>query len=139
MVKIIHYTLKASETPLYKFLQGPKQYRIPIYQRTYSWTEKQCERLWNDILRITKNDSITGHFLGSVVYIQKNLYQASQLSPLLVIDGQQRLTTMTLLFAALGKAIEKQEKEIDDSIHNGSRTIICSTVMRKENRETSWF
>ena len=112
VIKNIPYALKASETQLSKFLQGPKQYVIPIYQRTYRWTEKQCERLWNDIIRLSKDDSIPGHFLGSVVYIQKDLYQASQLSPLLVIDGQQRLTTMTLLFAALGRAINKQEKEL---------------------------
>lgn len=100
--------MKASESPLISFLQGPKQYVIPIYQRTYSWTEKQCEQLWEDILTAAKNDKIPGHFLGSIVYIQKGVYQASAVNPLLVIDGQQRLTTLTLLFSALSKELDEQ-------------------------------
>ena len=98
--------MKASETPLITFLQGPKQYVIPIYQRTYSWSEKQCEQLWNDIVHVAKNDKIPSHFLGSVVYIQRGIYQASAVNSLLVIDGQQRLTTMTLLLAAIRKTLE---------------------------------
>ena len=98
--------MKASETPLFRFLQGPKQYVIPIYQRTYSWSEKQCEQLWNDIVQVAKNEKIESHFLGSVVYIQRGIYQASAVNSLLVIDGQQRLTTMILLLSAIRKSLE---------------------------------
>ena len=54
--------MKATETQLVKFLQGTKQFIIPIYQRTYSWTEKQCEQLWNDIVRVAHNPDIPVHF-----------------------------------------------------------------------------
>jgi uncharacterized protein with ParB-like and HNH nuclease domain/predicted transport protein len=81
------------------------QFVIPIYQRTYSWTEKECKQLWDDILRTGSDKDISAHFVGSIVYIEKGLYQVSSQSPLLVIDGQQRLTTVTLLIAALVEAL----------------------------------
>jgi uncharacterized protein with ParB-like and HNH nuclease domain len=103
--------MKASEVPLTKFLDGTRQFIIPIYQRTYSWTEKECEKLWNDIIQVAKNKDIPAHFIGSIVYIEKGLYQVSDVPQLLVIDGQQRLTTLTLLLAAFGDALDKQEND----------------------------
>ena len=100
--------MKATGTQLVKFLQGTRQFIIPIYQRTYSWTEKQCEQLWNDIIQVAKNKDIPVHFIGSIVYIEKGLYQVSDVPQLLVIDGQQRLTTLSLLLAAFGKALEEK-------------------------------
>ena len=100
--------MKATETPLVKFLQGTKQFVIPIYQRTYSWTEKQCEQLWNDIIQVSKNSAIHAHFIGSIVYIEKGLYQVSSVPQLQVIDGQQRLTTLSLLLTAFGKVLEEK-------------------------------
>ena len=97
--------MKATETSFVKFLQGTKQFTIPIYQRTYSWTEKQCEQLWNDIIQVTTNKNIPAHFVGSIVYIEKGLYQVSDVPQLLVIDGQQRLTTLSLLLAALSRTL----------------------------------
>jgi len=93
--------MQAKETNLLKFLNIPKQLIIPIYQRTYSWGLKECEQLWKDILKTGKNGSVFGHFIGSVVYVEKGLYQASTIPKLLVIDGQQRLTTISLLISAL--------------------------------------
>jgi len=75
--------MKATETKLLEFLKGPKQFVIPIYQRTYSWTPKQCEQLWKDIIRAT-DESVSGHFIGSIVYIEKGLYQISSVSKLFV-------------------------------------------------------
>jgi len=100
--------MKANETGLLKFLQGTRQFIIPIYQRTYSWTLAECQQLWNDIVRASENDDISAHFIGSVVYIERGLYQVSAVPQVLVIDGQQRLTTLTLLLAALGKVIEER-------------------------------
>jgi uncharacterized protein with ParB-like and HNH nuclease domain/predicted transport protein len=97
--------MKATEAKLLDFLRKSPQFVIPIYQRTYSWTEKECRQLWDDILRTGSNDSVSVHFIGSIVYIEKGLSQVSSQSPLLVIDGQQRLTTVTLLIAALAKAL----------------------------------
>ena len=100
--------MKADETNLLKFMNGPKQFLIPIYQRTYSWTLKECRQLWNDIIKAGKDDSISGHFIGSIVYIEKGLYQISAIPKFLVIDGQQRLTTISLLLSALSKALEQK-------------------------------
>lgn len=99
--------MKATEVPVIKFLQKTQQFLIPIYQRTYSWTEKQCEQLWNDIISTTTRD-MPAHFLGSIVYVEEGLYQVSDVQQLLVIDGQQRLATLTILFAAFARAREKE-------------------------------
>lgn len=101
--------MKATEANLLQFLKKSPQFVIPIYQRTYSWTEKECQQLWNDIMRAGGNDEISAHFVGSVVYIEKGLYQVSSQSPLLVIDGQQRLTTVTLLLEALARHLGDTE------------------------------
>src|ERR1039458_4623618 len=103
--------MKATEAKLLEFLKKSPQFVIPIYQRTYSWTKKECQQLWDDIMRTGSNDDISAHFVGSIVYIEKGLYQVSSQSPLLVIDGQQRLTTVTLLIAALAKALGETRSE----------------------------
>lgn len=97
--------MKATEAKVLEFLRKSPQFVIPIYQRTYSWTEKECEQLWDDIVRCGKHDHIAVHFIGSVVYIEEGTSLVSLQSPLLVIDGQQRLTTVTLLLAALANTI----------------------------------
>jgi len=98
--------MKATEAKFLSFIKKSPQFVIPIYQRTYSWTERECRQLWDDIVRSGKNDVITAHFIGSIVYIEKGLYQVTDQSPLLVIDGQQRLATMSLLIAALSNVLE---------------------------------
>ena len=101
--------MKATEAKLLEFLKKSSQFVIPIYQRTYSWTKLECEQLWDDIIRAGSNDNITAHFIGSVVYIKKGLYQVSSQSPLLVIDGQQRLTTISLIVEALARHVGDNE------------------------------
>ncbi|PKN68490.1 MAG: hypothetical protein CVU54_14325 [Deltaproteobacteria bacterium HGW-Deltaproteobacteria-12] len=99
--------MKATEAKFLDFIKKSPQFVIPIYQRTYSWTEKECRQLWDDILRTGNNDNVSAHFVGSIVYIEKGLYHVTSQSPLLVIDGQQRLTTMALLIAAVAKTLEQ--------------------------------
>jgi uncharacterized protein with ParB-like and HNH nuclease domain/predicted transport protein len=101
--------MKATEAKLIDFLKKSPQFIIPIYQRTYSWSEKECLQLWEDILRTGSNDKITAHFVGSIVYVEKGLYSVSSQSPLLVIDGQQRLTTVSLIIEALARALGERE------------------------------
>ncbi len=101
--------MKASETKLLDFLRTSRQFVIPIYQRTYSWTEKECKQLWDDILRAGADESISVHFVGSIVYIDKADANLTTWEPLLVIDGQQRLTTVSLLLAALARAVGDNE------------------------------
>jgi uncharacterized protein with ParB-like and HNH nuclease domain/predicted transport protein len=101
--------MKATEAKLLDFLKKSPQFVIPIYQRTYSWGERECRQLWEDILRTGRNDAVSAHFVGSIVYVEKGLYQVSSQSPLLVIDGQQRLTTVTLLIEALARSLGDSE------------------------------
>jgi uncharacterized protein with ParB-like and HNH nuclease domain/predicted transport protein len=105
--------MKATEANLLAFIKRSPQFVIPIYQRTYSWTDKECRQLWEDILRTGANKDISAHFVGSVVYIEQGLYQVSSQSSLLIIDGQQRLTTITLLIAALANALESGGEPFD--------------------------
>src|SRR3989475_13184009 len=99
--------MKATEAKLLDLLKKAPQFRIPIYQRTYSWSEKECRQLWDDIMRAGRDDTVSVHFVGSIVYVEQSLYQVSIQSPLLVIDGQQRLTTVTLLIEALARSLGK--------------------------------
>lgn len=101
--------MKASEAHLLEFLKKSPQFVIPIYQRTYSWMERECQQLWNDIIRTGSKDDISAHFIGSIVYIEKGLYQVTAQSPMLVIDGQQRLTTITLILEALARKLGDTE------------------------------
>ena len=101
--------MKASEVNLLEFLRKSTQFIIPIYQRTYSWTEPQCRQLWDDILRAGNDENIPAHFIGSIVYIMKGLFQVARQSPLQVIDGQQRLTTVSLIIEALARQLGDSE------------------------------
>lgn len=101
--------MKATEAKFLDFLKKSPQFVIPIYQRTYSWTERECRQLWDDILRTGRSEAVSAHFVGSIVYIEKGLYQVSSQSPLLVIDGQQRLTTVTLILEALARHLGDSE------------------------------
>ncbi|HLW94896.1 MAG TPA: DUF262 domain-containing protein [Solirubrobacteraceae bacterium] len=101
--------MKAVEAKMLGFLKKTPQCVIPIYQRTYSWTERECRQLWDDIVRAGSNEEVSAHFIGSIVYIEKGLYQVSSQSPLLVIDGQQRLTTISLILEALARCLGNTE------------------------------
>ena len=101
--------MKATEAKFLDFLKKSPQFVIPIYQRTYSWTERECRQLWDDIVRTGCNDTIAAHFVGSIVYIERGLYQVTSQSPLLVIDGQQRLTTVMLVLEALARRVGDAE------------------------------
>ena len=107
--------MKASETPFISFMQKTTQFSIPIYQRTYSWTSDQCTQLWNDIIHAGKDDTINGHFIGSIVYISEGLYEVSSVPEVTVIDGQQRMTTLSLFLSALGKILDEQKIESEIS------------------------
>lgn len=101
--------MTATEAHILDFLENARQFVIPIYQRAYSWTKRECQQLWDDILRTGSNDKIHGHFIGSIVYIEKDVYSVSNPSSLLVIDGQQRLTTVMLILEALARRLGDTE------------------------------
>jgi uncharacterized protein with ParB-like and HNH nuclease domain len=99
--------MKASEINLNRFLsQTDTQFIIPVYQRNYDWTEAQCKQLLTDILAAGGNEKITAHFIGSIVYIYDDVYFASGIRELSIIDGQQRLTTITLIYIAVYRLLK---------------------------------
>ena len=104
--------MKATEANLLKFIRKSPQFVIPIYQRNFSWTAAQCQQLWNDLLRAGRDDSVQAHFIGSIVYVERALSAVTSQEALLVIDGQQRLTTSTLLIIALAQHFE--DNQLDD-------------------------
>lgn len=88
-----------------KIINGASQFIIPVFQRDYSWSEENCRQLWKDLLAIADADADRGHFIGSVVYIQTGDSSAG-FTRWLLIDGQQRVTTLTLLLTALRDHIQ---------------------------------
>ena len=97
--------MKAAEANFLKFLKRSDQLEIPIYQRTYSWTLRECQQLWSDIIRTAGGDD--GHFIGSLVYIDTGVFQVMGTNAIEVIDGQQRMTTLSLLLLALARAADE--------------------------------
>jgi uncharacterized protein with ParB-like and HNH nuclease domain/predicted transport protein len=110
--------MKAVDTQLLKLLQSSSQYVVPIYQRLYSWDPAECEQLWRDILRAGEHDNIGAHFTGSIVYVSKGASTNTASQPDLIIDGQQRTTTVSLILAALASQLGTLP-EGDQEIHDG--------------------
>ncbi len=108
--------MEAEATTLLNFIKDNQknQLVIPIYQRVYSWEKEQCKQLWDDIIKIGGNDKMDGHFIGSILYVLDGITHSN--NALLIIDGQQRLTTITLLLTALRDHLsdEVKRKEIED-------------------------
>lgn len=102
--------MKAEDTLVTSLLEGAKQFIVPIFQRDYSWGTKHCQQLWKDVIRVGSDPKIKGHFLGSVVYVAAEDNSAA-ITRWLLIDGQQRMTTLTLLLIALRDRI----KELQDA------------------------
>ncbi|MBC8556060.1 MAG: DUF262 domain-containing protein, partial [Candidatus Brocadiales bacterium] len=98
--------MKAIDRQFTKIINGTIQYLVPVFQRDYTWGETQCQQLWDDILNIADQSLGNGHFIGSIVYIPTGDTSAG-LTKWLLIDGQQRMTTLLLLFAALRDAIRE--------------------------------
>ncbi|PUU69040.1 hypothetical protein DBB36_15820 [Flavobacterium sp. WLB] len=105
--------MKATSANLLSVIKGPKQFVIPIYQRTYSWQLVQCRQLFSDILKVGTSKSSSGHFVGSVVYFQESIYNTTDVPQLLIIDGQQRVTTVCLIILALSEFLKKNEIDIE--------------------------
>ncbi|GAA9011369.1 DUF262 and DUF1524 domain-containing protein [Helicobacter pylori] len=106
--------MEADVTPLLNFIKDNQknQLVIPIYQRVYSWEKEQCKELWDDIIKIGGDDKMDGHFIGSILYVLDRITHSD--NTLLIIDGQQRLTTITLLLTALRDHWSDKRKEIEN-------------------------
>jgi hypothetical protein len=102
----------ARETTLQELLEGSKQYQVPLYQRTYSWKHEQLKRLWEDILKLAE-DRVDApgatHFIGSLVLAPSPSNGPAGVQEFLVVDGQQRLTTLSILLCAVRDHLVKTE------------------------------
>lgn len=114
--------MKANEVAFKNFLtQNKTQFVIPVYQRNYDWTTLECRQLLYDIIEAGCKAEDDTHFIGSIVFIHEGVYTSSDVRQLVIIDGQQRLTTMTLLYLALyhyafKNDMEEIAQEINDTI-----------------------
>ncbi|MFO0052238.1 MAG: DUF262 domain-containing protein, partial [Dolichospermum sp.] len=109
--------MQASETKLREIIQGDKQYIVPLFQRPYSWKKSQWEALWNDILELCNTENPRPHFMGSIVTIPVSGLPEG-VSKYLLIDGQQRLTTIFILFSALRDQVKDTNKQLAEELHN---------------------
>ena len=102
----------ATQTKVDDFLASNKtQFIIPVYQRNYDWTVGQCKQLLDDILEVGYSNKSNALFIGSIVYIHDDAYMTSRLKELTIIDGQQRLTTLTLIYLALYRLAREINEE----------------------------
>lgn len=114
--------VQAKETNLEEVLEGKKQYAVPLFQRTYSWKREHVDRLWTDLVdiaRVRRTSPDATHFIGSLVLASTPGVGGIGLNRMLVVDGQQRLTTLSLLLAALrdhlGETDGKEAREAIDT------------------------
>lgn len=98
--------MKAVDSHLLTLLRKSNQFVVPIYQRLYSWQEAECAQLWNDVIRAGSTPTLHSHFTGSIVYVAKDQSTNTSAEPDLIIDGQQRMTTVTLILAALAARLD---------------------------------
>lgn len=118
---------------LLKFLDGSdNRYIIPVYQRNYDWQTKQCEQLYNDLIEVIRKNRKT-HFFGSIVTANA---QAGGKSDYLIIDGQQRITTISILFTAMVNLMHsKIEKSSDVRLEEKIRNKYLVDEYSKEDRK----
>jgi uncharacterized protein with ParB-like and HNH nuclease domain len=102
--------MRASETDLRNFLEGGKQFQVPLFQRPYVWSEENWESLWDDMMSLYEDGETAYHFLGPIVTLAF-AGTAEGISPFVVIDGQQRLITLTLILAAVRDSLRESGKE----------------------------
>ncbi|WRC27161.1 DUF262 and DUF1524 domain-containing protein [Helicobacter pylori] len=105
--------MKADANKLLNFIKDNQknQLVIPIYQRLYSWEKEQCKQLWDDIIKIGGNDKMDRHFIGSILYVLDGITHSD--NALLIVDGQQRLTTITLLLTALRDHLNDEDEFLE--------------------------
>ncbi|AFY53368.1 hypothetical protein Riv7116_0781 [Rivularia sp. PCC 7116] len=108
--------MQVNQISLRRLLDCSVQYQIPLFQRPYSWKEENWEVLWNDLINLYEEQFEGSYFLGPIVTQAVNGTPGS-ISPYLVIDGQQRLTTLTILLAVVRNHLKKNEPKIAEKIH----------------------
>lgn len=108
--------MKAVDANLLELLKKSERFVVPIYQRVYSWDQPECDQLWQDILRAGTRANLNNHFTGSIVYIEREQGSNTSREPDLIIDGQQRVTTVTLLLSALASRLEELPEDQQEPV-----------------------
>jgi alkylated DNA nucleotide flippase Atl1 len=112
--------MQAHEITFFKLIEGDKQFQVPLYQRTYSWQHKDWTRLWEDVLEqvetLVTGEQRTPHFIGSVVLAPGKM-AAGDIQRWLVVDGQQRLTTLMLACCALRDRFAEVSPKDAERVH----------------------
>lgn len=124
--------MKAVDANLLELLRKSTQFVVPIYQRVYSWEASECERLWDDIVQSGKQDHLGAHFTGSIVYVERDQGTRTSVEPDLIIDGQQRVTTVTLLLAAVAARLEQLPLEEQEPVEGFSPKKIRGLYLTNE-------
>lgn len=127
--------MKAVDSKLLALLKVSTQFVVPIYQRVYSWQESECAQLWSDIVRAGGNDKLGAHFTGSIVYVAKDEGTNTSAEPDLIIDGQQRVTTVTLLLAALAARLDALPDGMREPIDGFSPRKIRNRYLLNDDEE----
>ena len=99
------HPMRTSETLLLDFIRQTPQFRIPVNQRRYAWTKRHCRQLWDDILDAGERQDVREHFLGPIMYVAAVDPLNAHWAPFMVYDGQQRLTTITLILKVLSRLL----------------------------------
>ena len=126
--------MDVSHTYFVQFLDQTQQLKIPIYQRRYSWEKKHCEKLLEDIMNIGESDK-PSHFMGSIVFRSRR----RRITTLSIIDGQQRITTMTMLFAALVDYLKKNPQDAERIDVDDADAVAYDFLINANKRGDQWF
>lgn len=108
--------MKASETSIRNLLEGTKQFQVPLFQRPYSWKKNNWDTLWDDLMTIYDGEVEGSYFLGPIV-TQSISATADGISLFLIIDGQQRLTTLSILLASLRDKLKNENSRLSEQLH----------------------
>lgn len=110
--------VEANETKLQILIEGTKQFVVPLFQRSYSWDKKEWNALWDDLIELSEMETPRTHFIGSIVSLPTTSVPEG-VSKYLLIDGQQRLTTIFIILALLKDiANENEETEFAEETKN---------------------
>ena len=123
--------MKANEKAFLHFLEGSdKHFIIPVYQRNYDWKKEQCEQLFYDLIEIIDNN-FRNHFMGSIVSIY---YYDEAGRQYLIIDGQQRITTLSVLLLAMYNLLDKGEIEATFKKEQIREDYLVNKYLEKEKK-----
>lgn len=115
------------------FLEGTNVFQIPLYQRKYKWTKKECSKLIKDLLNFSKKSNLNYYFLGSIISFSNDLKNEDGFFEYKIVDGQQRLITFALLFKAIYDFI--REREVRENFPVNSITIYKNTLHCLNDRD----